>query len=82
MSDKKENKDKKNPDQSKNKGTKPKEQNQNQPLKDQSQSNKHRKNASDRILDKLLKKEAATKRKLNNAKMKRNSKQQASEFDW
>lgn len=79
---KKENKDKKNPDQSKNKRTKPKEQNQNQPLKDQNQSNKQRKNASDRILDKLLKKEAATKRKLNNARMKRNSKQQASEFDW
>lgn len=79
---KKDNKDKKKQDQSKNNGTKPKEQKQDQQPTDQSQGNKQRKNAADRILNKLLKDEAATKRKLNNARMKRNGKQQPSEFDW
>lgn len=40
------------------------------------------KNASDRILDKLLKDEVATKRKLNNARLKRKGTPKTSEYDW
>jgi tetratricopeptide (TPR) repeat protein len=44
--------------------------------------NSQKKNAADRILDKLQKDEAATKRKLNNARSKRKGTSETSEYDW
>lgn len=81
---KKENRDqnKKNPpknDQSKPKNEKTKDERRKDKLRNR---NSQKKNAADRILDKLQKDEAATKRKLNNARMKRNGAPKTSEYDW
>jgi hypothetical protein len=43
---------------------------------------KQQKNATDRLLDKLQKDEVATKRKLNNARIKRNGTPKTSEYNW
>jgi Ca-activated chloride channel family protein len=71
---KKQNKDKNKKDSPKNERSKAKEESRN--------GNAQRKNAANRILDKLQKDEAATKRKLNNARIKRNTTAKTSEYDW
>lgn len=55
----------------------------NQSTKDKRRNiNSQKKNTTDRILDKLQKDEAATKRKLNNARLKRKGAPKRSEYDW
>ena len=56
---------------------------ENQSTKDERRNrNSQKRNAADRILDKLQKDESATKRKLNNARLKRNGVPKTSEYDW
>jgi len=60
-----------------------KENKENQSIKDERRNrNSQKRNAADRILDKLQKDEAATKRKLNNARLKRKGTPKTSEYDW
>jgi tetratricopeptide (TPR) repeat protein len=78
----KDKKDQKKQDQPKKDGSKPKDQQTEKKPADQAQGNKQRKRSADRMLNKLLKDEAATKRKLNNARIKRKGVPPSTEFDW
>lgn len=74
--------DQKKQDQPQKDGSKPKDKQTEKKPVDQSQGNKQRKRSADRMLNKLLKDEAATKRKLNNARIKRKGVPPSNEFDW
>jgi len=78
----KDNKDKKDNGKAKKERSNPKKHESGNKPKNDSPGNKQQKNAIDRILNKLMKDEAATKRKLNQAKVKRNGSPINNAFDW